>query len=148
VKSECTLVADYSPRGAAILFSYVQLAVWLAITAYLCFARIAFQRRRARSWNELVKRLRAGAGDESADAAAEMDRRFTSEAIARRVGDARGRRSMFRHAGAMMEMADYAERNGGAASAPAAANLRSHATAIRIATVRDFLRIPIQQRAK
>lgn len=55
---------------------------------------------------------------------------------------------LFRAAGAMMEMADYAERNGGEAIRPVAANLRSHATAIRIVTARDFVRPSMQRIAK
>jgi hypothetical protein len=47
---------------------------------------------------------------------------------------------MFREAGTMMEMADYAERNGGSEAAPVAANVRSHAAAVRLAAVKSLLR--------
>jgi hypothetical protein len=77
-----------------------------------------------------------------------MDRRFTGDAIARLVSDGRGRRRMFRDAGAMMEMADYAERNGDAANAPVVANLRSHAMAIRVATMRDAFPLAARSRMK
>ena len=43
---------------------------------------------------------------------------------------------MFREAGVMLEMADYAERNGGAEVAPLVARLRSHAMAIRVETLK------------
>jgi len=43
---------------------------------------------------------------------------------------------MFRDAGAMMEMAEYAERNGAAEVAASAASLRNNATAIRTGVVR------------
>jgi hypothetical protein len=46
---------------------------------------------------------------------------------------------MFREAGVMMEMADYAERNGGAESAPVVATLRSHAGAIRMGILKRLL---------
>jgi len=75
-------------------------------------------------------------GGSSADLAAEMDRHFTSEEIARRALTAQGRRTMFREAGVMLEMADYAERNGGAEVAPLVARLRSHALTIRMGTLK------------
>ena len=74
--------------------------------------------------------------------------RSGKDAIEQRAGNARGRRTLFGAAGAMMEMADYAERNGGAETAPAAANLRGDATAIRIATAKDFVRRLMGRRAK
>jgi hypothetical protein len=86
----------------------------------------------------MVARLRLSfsTGESSADLAAEMDRYFTSEEIARRAQTMHGRRTMFREAGVMLEMADYAERNGGAEVAPLVARLRSHAMAIRVETLK------------
>ena len=86
----------------------------------------------------MVARLRSSFStcESTADLAAEMDRYFTSEVIARRAQTRRGRRTMFREAGVMLEMADYAERNGGAEVAPLVARLRSHAMAIRVETLK------------
>lgn len=148
MKSGFTLAANYQVRGAAILFSYLHLGFFLIIAAYLGSARIGLHLRNARSWNEIVNRLRADAGAQSADIAAEMDRRFTNQTIEQRVGSVRGRRLLFRAAGVMIEMADYAERNGGVTIRPAAANLRGHAMAVRIATAKDIVRPSIQRRAK
>jgi hypothetical protein len=86
-------------------------------------------------------RLSLSEATSNADVAAEMDRYFTSEAIAKRAQSAHGRRTMFREAGVMLEMADYAERNGGAEVAPLVARLRSHATAIRVGTLKARMRL-------
>jgi hypothetical protein len=87
-----------------------------------------------------MKKLRGGAGAalESSPTAARSEGRSIGEAVAQPVRGHRNRRMMFRRAGAMMEMADYAERNGGAAIQPLGDDLRDHAAAIRIATARDF----------
>jgi hypothetical protein len=86
----------------------------------------------------MVARLRLSfsTGESSAGPAEEMDRYFTSEVIAKRAQTTHGRRTMFREAGVMLEMADYAERNGGAEVAPLVARLRSHAMAIRVETLK------------
>jgi hypothetical protein len=91
----------------------------------------------------MVARLRLSfsAGESSADLAAEMDRYFTSEEISKRAQTMHGRRTIFREAGVMLEMADYAERHGGAEVAPLVARLRSHAMAIRMETLRARMRL-------
>ena len=91
-----------------------------------------------------MEKLRPGLGKvaASAQAAEELDRSFSKEVIDRRAGSREGRREMFQGAGAMMEMADYAERNGDKEVAPLIANLRSHAMAIRIETAKDVVSHP------
>ena len=150
MKSSFTLVANDYARGAAILFSYLQLALFLIFAACLGSARIGLQLRNARSWDAIVKRLlvRLDLDPKSADTAAKMDERFTNDAIEQRAGTVGGRRMLFHAAGAMMEMADYAERNGGGAARPAAENLRDHAMAIRTMTVKDFVRPSTRRREK
>jgi hypothetical protein len=103
---------------------------------------VELQRRNRRAWGAIVERLRRGLGKSAMndEAAAELDRDFSNGAIERRAQSPQGRHAMFREAGAMMEMADYAERNGDAESAPVVASLRSHAVAIRTRTVKSFLR--------
>jgi hypothetical protein len=86
-----------------------------------------------------------GKAAKSSEVAADLDKSFTNEAIERRARSAQGRREMYRNAGAMMEMADYAERSSEEATAPAVASLRSHAVAIRTATAKDAARIPTQK---
>jgi hypothetical protein len=119
------------------------------VAVYLGSAKIGLHLRNRRSWDAIVRRLlvRVELDPKSADIAAKLDERFTNKAIEQRAGSVQGRRLLFRAAGAMMEMADYAERNGGAAITPAAANLRGHAMSIRIATAKDFVRIPRGRRA-
>jgi hypothetical protein len=89
----------------------------------------------------MVSRLRLSfsSGTSSADLAADMDRYFTSEEIVRRAQTMLGRRMMFREAGMMLEMADYAERNSGAEVAPLVARLRTHAITIRMGTAKSLV---------
>lgn len=75
----------------------------------------------------------------SAQAEADLDKSFTNGTIGRLVWSRQGGRAMFREAGAMMEMADYAERNGGKYAAAPAASLRNHALAIRVGVVKVLL---------
>ena len=112
--------------------------------AYLCVRRVELHRRNRRSWDAIVEKLLPGSGkaSTSADVATDLDKRFTNEAIETRARSVPGRREMHRSAGTMMEMADYAERNGGTPTTSAVASLRSHAAAIRIATAKDVVRIP------
>jgi hypothetical protein len=70
-----------------------------------------------------------------------MDRYFTSEEIAKRAQTTSGRRTMFHEAGVMLEMADYAERHGGSEVAPLVARLRSHAMAIRVKTLKAWMKL-------
>ncbi|MGA8668931.1 MAG: hypothetical protein WB679_03615 [Terracidiphilus sp.] len=133
-----TLLRRTPGKRPYILDSYLQIALFVSIAVYLGQWIAELHRRNARSWDAMVARLRLNSskGGSSADLAAEMDRCFTSEEIAKRALTAQGRRAMFREAGVMLEMADYAERNGGAEIAPLVARLRSHALAIRMGTLK------------
>jgi len=111
--------------------------------AYLLSRRAELLRRSGRSWEAILEKLRPGLSKSTdAEAAADLDKRFTNGTIEQRALTAQGRRTIFREAGVMMEMADYAERNGDQEVAPVVANLRGHAAAIRAATAKDVLRIP------
>ena len=115
----------------------------MLVAAYLLSRRVELLRRGRRSWEAIVEKLRPGLSNGTdAEAAADLDKRFTSGMIERRAMTAQGRRQMFREAGTMMEMADYAERNGDKEVAAVVASLRSHAMAMRAATVKDLLRNP------
>jgi hypothetical protein len=111
------------------------------MAVYLVLWAAKLHRRNARRWDAMVAKLRFSfsSGESSADLAAEMDRYFTGEEIAKRAQTIHGRRTMFREAGVMLEMADYAERNGGAEAASLVASLRSHALAIRMGTAKSLL---------
>jgi hypothetical protein len=117
------------------------------VFAYLVVQSLELHQRNRRSWGAIVEKLRPGLGKaaKSAEVAADLDKSFTNEAIERRARSAQGRREMYRGAGAMMEMADYAEQNGGAETGPVVGSLRSHALAIRMATAKDAIRIPTQK---
>jgi hypothetical protein len=118
--------------------------------AYLLQRRKALRMRNAQTWTAIVRRLLVGVRDgaTSAEAAEIVDEHFTREAIAWRVSQEQGRRELFREAGVMLEMADYAEKNEIKDAGPVAANLRSHATAIRIATLQHLLRMRDKQNKK
>ena len=70
---------------------------------------------------------------------AAIDRIFSREEIEKCAKSAHGRRTMFHEAGVMLEMADYAERNGGAEVAPLVASLRSRALGIRLAMAKSVV---------
>ena len=133
MKSAFTLVTRSQVRGAAILFSWAQFVLFVLVSAYLLSRGAELWRRRRRSWDAITERLglsrRAGHSD-----AAELDSRFSNKAIEEDAAHAEGRQRMFHEAGAMMEMADYAERNGTQDVAPVVARLRAHAMAIRART--------------
>ncbi len=120
---------------------------FVLVFAYLVVRRVELHRRNRRSWGAIVEKLRPGLGKaaKSAEVASDMDKSFTNQAIERRARSAQSRREMYRGTGAMMEMADYAEQNGGVTTAPAVMSLRSLAVAIRIATAKDAIRIPTQK---
>ena len=126
-------------KRPAILYSYLQIALFISIAIFFGQWRAELHRRNTRSWDAMVASLRTNFSPVAAseDLAAEMDRHYTSEMIAKRAASVDGRRTMCREAGVMLEMADYAERNGGAEVAPLVARLRSHALAIRLATLKS-----------
>jgi hypothetical protein len=122
-------------RGTAILISGPQFAILLFSTAYLVHRRVALRTRLRRSWPAIVARLHPALGDSSrADTSTALDSCFSAEEIETRVATREGRAGMFREAGVMLEMADYAERNGEAEVAPVVARLRAHALKIRVET--------------
>jgi CRP-like cAMP-binding protein len=63
-----------------------------------------------------------------------LDSCFSAEEIERRVATREGRGQMFREAGVMLEMADYAENSGEPEVATVVARVRAHAFAIRVET--------------
>ena len=115
---------------------------FVLVAGYLGSRRAELHRRGRRSWDAIVRKLLPGRSESatSAEAAADLDKSYTNGTIERRAGSRRGRREMFLEAGAMMEMADYAERNGGNDAAAPVASLRSHALAIRVGVVKRMLR--------
>lgn len=133
--------ANSTVRGTAILYSYLQIATFVLIAFCLGHWCVVQHDRSARTWDEIVARLqpdlrKAAPGTSFAVA---IDRLFSGDAIEAQAKSARGRRTMFHNAGVMLEMAEYAERNGGTETAPLIASLRSHAWAIRLATAKDAL---------
>jgi hypothetical protein len=129
-----------SGERPTILFAILQLAVFLLIAGYLCRVGAGVHRRNERSWSDIVLRLVPGSGaDPGADTAAKIDRCFSRAEIETRASTTQGLRRLFRDAGLMLEMADYAERHGGIEVRALVASLRSHAMAIRVGVVMRLL---------
>jgi hypothetical protein len=101
--------------------------------------RVELHRRNRRSWAALVARLQPGLGGAApgTNLVVAIDRIFSRDEIETRAKSAHGRESMFHDAGVMLEMAEYAERNGGPEVASLVASLRDHALAIRLATAKS-----------
>lgn len=115
----------------AIIFPILFAA---AATTFLLRARAETKRRNAQTWDQLVARLEPGWNPiqlgrclESQDA--------TPEERWERLRGARGLYVMFQNAKVMMEMADYAARNGSAIDRELLAELRSDALQIRVSVV-------------
>jgi hypothetical protein len=130
-RSVFALVAGCGREGTTILFSGLQVAILLMVAGYLLYRRAALQRRLRTPWRTIVKKLGISAEETNASVA-ELDKQFSNEVIEESAGTVEGRRRMFHEAGLMLEMADYAERNGSATVAPVVASLRAHAFAIRV----------------
>src|SRR5581483_6250780 len=101
------------------------------VVGYLLYRRAVLQKRLRASWPAIVQKLGIGADEIHADAR-EIDRQFSNKVVEERARSGEGRRQMFREAGVMLQMADYAERNGASTVAPVVASLRAHALAIRV----------------
>lgn len=117
------------------MFSSLQLAILALTAAYLLRRRAALWSRNRATWAALVEKLSIDRRNDGA----ELDGQFTSDGIRLRAAMPEGRRGMFREAGVMLEMADYAERNSMGQGSPVIVRLRDHALWIRIATAKDAM---------
>ncbi len=98
---------EFSVRDFQILFLLFQFALVVSIAAYLPAVRVMLDRRNHRTWEQLAVRLKAGSGEVT----------------------------LFRNAGVMLEMADYARHSENPIDAVLAATLRGEALRVRLAVV-------------
>lgn len=116
-----------------MLFILFQTAAIGGTAGLLLYARARMHRRSAQSWDELVARLQpdlnAGRFAGALPAAATPEERWE------RVNGAAGLCAMFKNAKVMLEIADFACRNGEQANPLTIAALRSDALHIRVLVV-------------
>jgi hypothetical protein len=115
----------------AITLIALQSAAFTLTAAYLVFSAVMLHRRNQLSWDSLSSRLHP----------AWASTRYAAPfgAIA---ADRSALWSAFRDAGVLMQMADYADRNGVAVDRSVVASMRADAIRIRFAVLQSFLRQP------
>ena len=123
-------------------FALVQIAIFAAVALYFAFWRNRMRRRNGQSWEALLARLRP---DWSAR---ELSEHFlwkegidaTPEDAWRRMEGPRGLWVMFKNAGVMLEMADFAAKCDGTVDPVSVATLRSDAMQIRVSVLEALAR--------
>lgn len=129
-----------------MILAVIQFAAVALIALYLGWLRVGAQRRNKRSWESLIGRLRNDWN------ARELSTRFpwkeglnaSPDEIWTRIGGAHGLRAMYQNATVMLEMADYAARNGDV-DPVLLANLHADATAIRFSVMRLLMQYAMNQ---
>jgi len=117
-----------------MLYALIQIAILALVAMYFVFWRNRARRRNAQSWDALLARLRP---DWSAR---QLSDHFlwkeginaSPEDAWRRMEGPKGLWVMFQNAGVMLEMADFAAKNGGTVDPVSLATLRSDAMQIRL----------------
>jgi hypothetical protein len=113
----------------------LQFAVFTLTAAYLAFSAATLHRRNQVSWQSLSSRLQPSWISEAMPVS-------SSARVAVLASDRSARWSAFRDAGILMQMADYADRNGIAVDPSVLASLRADAIRMRFAVLRPFVRRP------
>ena len=126
--------SDFSRAGSAMILQLFEIGIAASGAVYLSLWRIRIHRQRTSAWDSLVAQLKPSySGSElSHEYLRDEDLNSTPEERWHRIQDARGYWEMFENAGVMLNMADYAVRNGAAVDPELLAQLRSDATQIRI----------------
>ena len=117
-----------------MVYALIQIAILASVALYFVFWRNRARRRNVQSWDALLSRLRP---DWSAR---ELSDHFlwkegidaTPEDAWRRMEGPKGLWVMFQNAGVMLEMADFAIKNGSTIDPVIIATLRSDAMQIRL----------------
>jgi hypothetical protein len=117
-----------------MILELFEIGIAASSAVYLSLWRIRIHRQRTVAWDSLVAQLKpSGLGFElSHESIGDKDLITTPEDRWHRIQDARGFWDMYENAGVMLNMADYAVRNGAAVDQELLAQLRSDATQIRI----------------
>jgi hypothetical protein len=119
----------------------LQIAAIVAVAIFLVCLRVGLRRRNTQSWDSLVTRLQPGwsAHDLSEHFLSKEGLNTTPEETWERMQGFRGIRAMYRNAGVMLEMVDYAARNtdpSGSIDRILLETLRSDAMQIRIGALK------------
>jgi hypothetical protein len=116
----------------------LQIGAIVAVATYLVRWRAGLRRRNAQSWDSLVTRLQPGwsARDLSVHFLSKEGLNTTPEETWERMQRFRGIRKMYRNAGVMLEMVDYAARNCDTVDRILLETLRSDAMQIRVGALR------------
>lgn len=124
-----------------MVFTLLQIVALVAVAACLYHSRAKLLRRNAQSWDSLLGRLRP---DGCASQLGELC--FSSRSVGatpaepgRRIRNARVCWAIFANAGVLLEMADYASRNGGSEiSSELLAGLRADALQVRLGVLKTL----------
>ncbi|HUV70132.1 MAG TPA: hypothetical protein VMW15_10755 [Terracidiphilus sp.] len=130
-----------------MIFSLVQIAAIVGLAISFYGWKSGLQRRNAQSWDSLVARLRLNSmtrslGDQSIW---NGNLNVTPEEKWRLIRGAHGLWTMYENAGVMLEMADYAARNGESVDPELLATLRSDAMQIRVCVLSALTRYALSQ---
>ena len=117
-----------------MIFTLLQIAAFAVAAISLVHWRACVRRRADESWESLVARLQRGwSGRELADYFLSKEGLSAPpDEIWERMHGARGLWAMYRNAGVMLEMADYAVRNSASLNPELLATFRSDALQIRV----------------
>lgn len=115
------------------MFLVIQIGAVLVVVAYLTHFRMRLVQRNRQSWESLVARLRPSWGGEQSSRHYLWLEGITVEPdeLWANIGGAHGIWALFKNAGVMMEMADFAERNCKAIDQELLQRLRSDAMQVR-----------------
>jgi|SRR5665213_400996 len=117
-----------------MIFELFEIGIAASSAVYLSLWRIRIHRQRTAAWDSLVAQLKPSClgSDLSQESLGDEERNITTGERWRRIQGARGFWDMYENAGVMLNMADYAVRNGSAVDQELLAQLRSDATQIRV----------------
>jgi hypothetical protein len=117
-----------------VILTLISLAAIAAATAYLGHWRTELSRRDAQTWDSIVSKLRPdwNSNELSGALLEETEVNATPEEKWNRVRGAAGLCAMLQNSQVMLEMADYAARNGGSIDRELLSELRNDAMQIRM----------------
>lgn len=117
-----------------MILSLIQIAALAVVTISLVHWRACLRRRNAESWEFLVARLHRGwsGHDLTCYFLGQEGLSAPPEEIWERMQGARSLWAMYRNAGVMLEMADYAARNSASLNSELIASIRTDSIQIRV----------------
>jgi hypothetical protein len=125
---------NFQVQGCTMISYLLEFAAIVGLAAFLYRHKAYLRRRNAKPWDSIVAQLQPdfSASLRNAQFLREEGRHATPQEMWQRVHGAYGLCAMYRNARIMMEMADYAARNGNKVDRELLATLRSDALHIRV----------------